>query len=284
MTTGFRGCDTPRFLGDSALRPNPGRYCLAASLLALTIGAGLADGSGAGDRTVAVAAASDLEPVLEALRPTLRQRHPDLDLRVTYGSSGAFFAQLQSGAPFDVFLSADVIYPAKLAEAGLAAPLDLFVYARGRLVVWALSSSPIDVAALGLQSTLHPAAQRIAIANPRHAPYGRAAEAALRSAGLLERVRPRLVFAENAAQAAQFVHTGAANLGFIPLSLALSPALRDQGRVYEIALDAYPALEQAGLVLGSSRQPEAARAFRAFLLSAPATAALRGFGFLVEGR
>jgi len=267
-------------------RPYFGRLRLAALVLVGTTAAGAAptDGRRGSPHTVAVAAASDLEPVLQALRPTFERDHPGIRLRITYGSSGAFFAQLQSGAPFDVFLSADVIYPRKLAEAGLAAPEDVFVYARGRLAIWVSKRSPIDVQTLGVGSAVHPAARRVAIANPRHAPYGRAAEAALQAAGLLERVRPRLVFGENAAQAAQFVHTGAADLGFIPMSLALSPALKDQGRVLEVPLGAYPPLEQGGLLLSSARQAEAARAFRAFLLSAPAAAELRRFGFLVEGR
>jgi molybdate transport system substrate-binding protein len=210
--------------------------------------------------------------------------HPGLTLRITYGSSGAFFAQIQSAAPFDVYLSADVAYARKLAELGLASPLDVFVYARGRLAVWAPKRSPIEVEALGLRSVLHPAAKRVAIANPRHAPYGRAAEAALQTAGLLDPVRPRLVYGENVAQAAQFVDSGAADLGLIALSLALSPALRDRGRIYEVPLDAYPSLEQGGVVLRSAREPEAARALRDFLLSGEAATTLRRFGFLVEER
>ena len=253
----------------------------------LTLAAAPGPGAGprqAGSRVISVAAASDLEPALAALRPTFEGSHPGLTLRVTYGSSGAFFAQLQNAAPFDLYLSADVAYAHKLAEAGLASPLDVFVYARGRLAVWAPKSSPIEVEKLGLRSVLHPAAKRVAIANPRHAPYGRAAEAALLKAGLLDQVRPRLVYGENVAQAAQFVDSGAADLGFIALSLSLSPALRDRGRVFEVPLDAYPPLEQGGVVLGSARQPEATRAFRNFLLSAEVAAVLRRFGFLVEGR
>lgn len=252
--------------------------------LAAPIGVRPAGSAEAGPQTLSIAAAADLEPVLEALRPSFERGHPGRTLRVSYGSSGAFFAQLQSGAPFDVFLSADLAYPRQLVEAGLAAPQDLFVYARGRLAVWAPQTSPIDVEALGLRAALHPAAKRVAIANPRHAPYGRAAEAALRAAGLLERVRPRLVYGENVAQATQFVDTGAADVGFIALSLALSPALKGRGRVFEVPLDAYPPLEQGGLLLRSARNPGAARAFRSFLLSAEAAGLLRRFGFLAAER
>lgn len=270
------------------LRHHPTRVrlpCLAAAVaLVAAAAAGLAGGLEAGSEVLAVAAASDLEPALEALCPAFERGRPGLTLRVSYGSSGAFFAQLRSGAPFDVFLSADVAYPRQLAEAGLAAPEDVFVYARGRLAIWALRRSPIEVETLGLQSVLHPAAQRVAIANPRHAPYGRAAEAALATAGLLDRLRPRLVYGENVAQAAQFVDSGAADLGLIALSLARSPALEGRGRVFEVPLDTYPALEQGGLLLRSARAPEAARAFRSFLLSAEAAAVLRRLGFLIEGR
>jgi len=266
------------------LHPGPLRFAALVVAWVAAAGVGSTGGAEAGSRTLAIAAASDLAPVLEVLRPTFERGHPGLSLRISYGSSGAFFAQLQSGAPFEVFLAADLAYPRKLVELGLAAPQDLFVYARGRLAVWAPRASPIDVEALGLRSVLHPAAQRVAIANPRHAPYGRAAEAALQTAGLLDRVRPRLVYGENVAQATQFVDTGAADLGFIALSLALSPALRDRGRVFEVPLDAYPPLEQAGLLLRSAQDPEAARAFRSFLLSAEAAGFWRRFGFLVAGR
>jgi molybdate transport system substrate-binding protein len=133
-----------------------------------------------------------------------------------------------------------------------------------------------------MQALLHPAARRVAIANPRHAPYGRAAEAALAKLGLLEALRPRLVFGENIAQTAQFVQTGAADIGLLALSLAKAPALADAGRTFEVPLEAYPALDQGGVLLNHARNRTAALAFRDFLRSREGTAILRRYGFTTE--
>jgi len=191
---------------------------------------------------------------------------------VAYGSSGNYFAQIQSGAPFDVFLSADVEYPRKLAALGIGAKDSIFTYAVGRLVVWVPANSRLDPAT----ALRDPSVKLIAIANPKHAPYGRAAEAALRSMGVWDTVQSRLVLGENIAQTLQFVQSGAADAGVVALSLALAPAMQGQGRYWEIPLDSYPRMEQGGIILKDSA---GARELRAVLLSEVGRRILKRYGF-----
>lgn len=224
-----------------------------------------------------VAAAADLRFALDELATQFRAAHPGIDLAITYGSSGNFFAQIQNGAPFDVFLSADVDYPQRLIAAGLANRDSLFRYAIGHLVVWVPAGSSVDPS-LGIRVLDALSVHHIAIANPEHAPYGRAAVAALRSLGVYDRVSPKLVFGENVAQAFQFVESGAAEAGIVALSLALAPAPRSHGRYWELPAGAYPKLEQAGLILNRAPAGPAAQ-FRAFLLSAAARRILQQYGF-----
>ena len=196
-----------------------------------------------------------------------REAHPGVDVRISYGSSGNFYSQISSGAPFDLFLSADTAYPRRLRAQGV------FLYAAGRLVVWAPAASSLDPAtALGSA-----AVRRIAIANPQHAPYGRAAEAALRTMGLMPGVEKKLVIGENVTQAFQFVQSGAADVGLVARSLAI----RGQGRYWEVPLDAYPRLDQGGVILTDS---PAAREFRDFLLSATGRRILGEYGFFPPGK
>jgi molybdate transport system substrate-binding protein len=230
-------------------------------------------------RTLTIAAASDLKFALDELLQQFRAKHPEADVQVTYGSSGNFFAQLGNGAPFDVFLSADVSYPRKLAEQGLVHDSGVFLYAVGRIVVWVPRGSPLAVETLGLKALEAPEAKRIAIANPKHAPYGRAAEAAMRSQGVYDAVQAKLVLGENIAQTAQFVQSGSADVGIIALALALAPAMKEQGRYWEVPLDAYPRMEQGGAITRSAQDVELALAFRAFLLGAEGKALLERYGF-----
>ncbi|HYO70675.1 MAG TPA: molybdate ABC transporter substrate-binding protein [Archangium sp.] len=233
---------------------------------------------GAQKRTLTIAAASDLKFALDELLVPFRAKHPGADIQVTYGSSGNFLAQLSNDAPFDVFLSADVAYPRKLAEQGLVAG-EVFLYAVGRIVVWVPRDSPLPLEQRGLDALREPAARRIALANPQHAPYGRAAEAALRSQGVYDAVKDKLVFGENIAQTAQFVQSGAADAGIIALALALAPAMREQGRFWEVPLGAYPRMEQGGAILERAKDPALARAFRDHLLGPEGEAMLKRYGF-----
>ena len=187
-----------------------------------------------------MAAASDLKFAMDELVGAFGKSHPDIEVTMTYGSSGNFFSQISNGAPFDLFFSADVDYPRRLAEAGLGPKDGVFLYAVGRIVVWVPAASRIPVER-GIQVLASPDVRKIAIANPRHAPYGRAAEAALRAAGVYEAVKGKLVLGENVAQTAQFVQSGAADAGIIALALALAPALAKEGRYFEVPLETYPA-------------------------------------------
>jgi molybdate transport system substrate-binding protein len=251
----------------------------AVSLVAVISGcSGTPAGRG---RQVRVAAAADLQFALDEVVPEFERRHPDVHVVVTTGSSGNFYAQLSKEAPFDVFLSADVDYPRRLAEQGQADRDSLFVYAIGHLVVWVRNESPLDVKRLGVQAMLEPQVQKIAIANPRYAPYGRAAEAALKKLGLYDRVKDRLVLGDNVAQTAQFVDTGAADVGLIALSFALAPTFRERGRYVEVPADAYPRLEQGGAILKWAEDREAAGALCDFLRSAEGKAILRRYGFFL---
>jgi len=224
-----------------------------------------------------VAAAADLQFALSDLAAQY-ERQAGVKLSVTYGSSGNFFAQIENGAPFDLFFSADIAYPQKLVEGGLVARESLYSYAFGRIVLWVPRDSPLDPSQLKWSTLLAPGVQRIAIANPEHAPYGRAAVAALRKAGLYDQVSSKLVLGENISQAAQFVESGNAQVGIIALSLAVSPAMKD-GKRWEISGDFYPDLEQAVVLLNSSSQKKAARAFLAFLNMEEARATLARYGF-----
>jgi molybdate transport system substrate-binding protein len=211
------------------------------------------------------------------------KEHPDIKVSVTYGSSGNLYAQLSNKAPFDLFLSADIDYPRKLIEAGLAAKESEFQYAVGHLVVWVPNDSPLDLEALGIRAVVDPFVKKLAIANPRHAPYGRAAEAALKKLGVYDEVEDRLVLGENIAQTAQFVETGAADVGLIALSLALAPALCDKGRYWPVPLDAYPPLEQGGAIMAWAKDQAATQALRDFLMSRQGRTVLKRFGFLLPG-
>jgi molybdate transport system substrate-binding protein len=229
-------------------------------------------------RTVRVAAAADLRFALDELTGAFRRAHPDLAVSISYGSSGNFYSQLSNGAPFDVFLSADVAYPRQLAARDLIVPGSEFTYGTGQIVVWVPAASAIDVEHLGLRALAAQSVEHVAIANPAHAPYGRAAEAALRSAGVYDAVKQKLVLGESVSQALQFVQSGAADAGVVALSLAVSPTA-GHGRYAAVPLDLYPRMEQGGVVMRAAADRDAAMAFRAFMLGASARAVLKRFGF-----
>jgi molybdate transport system substrate-binding protein len=228
---------------------------------------------------IRIAAAADLKFALDELGARY-QKQTGKKVELTYGSSGNFFAQIQNGAPFDLFLSADIEYPRKLEAAGLAEPGTLYEYAVGRIVMWMPAGTRIDLAKLGWHALLDPSIQKIAIANPEHAPYGRAAVAALRSAGMYDQVRAKLVYGENIAQAAQFVASGNAQAGILALSLALSPPMRE-GKRWEIPSTMHPPIEQAAVVLKSAKDKDGARTFLTFLRSPEGRKILESHGFNV---
>ena len=232
-------------------------------------------------RVVTVAAAADLQYALSRVVGEFEKKNPGTQVKATYGSSGNFYTQLSNHAPFDVFFSADVDYPRKLIAAGLASKESEFKYAVGTIVVWVPNDSPLDVKRLGSETLTQPTVRKVAIANPAHAPYGRAAEAALKKLEIYDRIKDHLVLGENIAQTAQFVESGSADVGVIALSLAMSPAMRDKGRYWEIPIDSYPPLEQAGIILNWAKDLEAAKQFKAFVTGTDGRAILKEYGFTV---
>lgn len=253
-------------------------------LLALVL-AGCAAGAPAGSGPssavpIRIAAAADLRYALDELIASWKAADSRRAARATYGSSGNFVAQIKSGAPFDVFFSADAAYPRELETAGLAEPGSTRIYGIGQLVVWVRADSPVDVESRGLAALLDPAVRSVAIANPEHAPYGRAAVAAMKAARIYEELESRLVLGENVSQAAQFVETGNADAGVFALSLALAAPLRAQGRYAIVPIETYPRLEQGALVLGTAINPAEARAFLDFVLGPEGRPVLDRYGFL----
>jgi len=232
-------------------------------------------------QTLRVAAASDLQFVLPELAAQY-EKQSGTKLAITFGSSGNLFAQIQNGAPFDLFFSADIFYPDKLLAAHQADASSIQVYAVGRLVVWLPPDSPLDPAG-GLRILLDPRIQKIAIANPEHAPYGRAAIAALQRAGLYEQLKPKLVLGENISQAAQFVESGSAQAGMLAFSLASSPALRS-GKRWEVPADQYPQVEQGVVLISASSNKPAANAFLAFVKTPTARTVFERYGFFLPPR
>lgn len=225
----------------------------------------------------AVAAASDLNFAIKELI-VLYERETGHHVKLSLGSSGNFYAQLQQGAPFDLYFSADIGYPRKLEEAGLTVPGTLYRYAVGRVVLWAPKTSPLDVSK-GLTILREPTVKKIAIANPKHAPYGRAAVAAMEQSQVYADVKDRLVLGENISQAAQFIESGACDVGIIALSLALAPAMKERGTFWEIPADAHPPLEQGAIILKQSKHQDAAGQFLNFMKSPQGQEVMTRYGF-----
>lgn len=199
-------------------------------------------------------------------------------VNITYGSSGNFFSQIQNGAPFDLFFSADIDYPRKLEATGLAEPGTLYEYAAGRIAIWMPADLRVDLARQGWNALLDSVVQKIAIANPEHAPYGRAAVGALKKARIYEQVKVKLVYGENISQAAQFVQSGNAQAGIIAMSLAISPGMKD-GKRWEIPSEMHPPIDQAAIVLKSAANKQGASAFLEFVKSETARATFSNYGF-----
>lgn len=225
-----------------------------------------------------VAAAADLSSALKEMAANYEQK-TGVHLKLSFGSSGMLTQELQNGAPFDVFLSADMEYPRQLVVAGLAEGDSLTQYARGKLVLWTPSDSRLDLQHHGLNVLLDPSVKKIAIANPQHAPYGRAAMAALQHAGLYDRVKDRLVMGESVAQAAQFVESGNAQAGFVALAHARALAMSGKGKYWEVPAEDYPPLDQGAVILTHSQHKREAADFLRYLGSAEASELLRKYGF-----
>ncbi len=230
---------------------------------------------------IRVAAAADLQFAIHDIITSF-EADTGHTVKLSLGSSGNFMNQILNGAPFDLYFSADIDFPRQLEAAGLTMPDTLFPYAVGRIVVWVRNDSAIDIQELAIHSLLHHSVRRIAIANPEHAPYGRAAVAAMRHYGLYDKLKDKLVLGENIAQAAQFVHSGNADIGIIALALVMAPALKKTGRWREIPLSAYPRMLQGAVILKGARKRgnlQAARQFADWITAPQGREVLQAYGF-----
>ncbi len=228
-------------------------------------------------QSITVAAAADLQSAMQDIAAGF-QKETGKEVKLIYGSSGSFFQQIQNGAPFDMFFSANLDYPKKLESSGLTVSGSYYQYAKGKIVIWVANDSKLDIDS-GLKSLLDPAVKKIAVANPQHAPYGQAAVAAMQKEGIYEKVKDKFVLGENISQTASFVVSGAADAGVVALSLALSPNLKAKGRYAEIPVTEYPPIEQACVILSSSKDKETAKQFLSYIETAAVASTLKRYGF-----
>jgi len=226
-----------------------------------------------GQEHLNIAAAADMQFALEEAVVVFKQTHPEVAVATIYGSSGKFAEQIRSGAPYDLFFSADIRYPRELHRAGYAAS-PVQAYALGRIVLWS-ASEPLNQ----LSDLADARFKRVAIANPQHAPYGQRAAEALQAAGVWDKIESKLVYGDNVAQTAQFVDSGNAQAGIIALSLALSPALSKRGHYVLIADNLHQKLEQGFILTTHAAQNKLAYQFAQFMASAEARALLKRHGF-----
>ena len=225
-------------------------------------------------QTLSIAAAADLRYAMDDVIKAYKQLHTSTEIKVNYGSSGTAFQQILNGAPYDIFFSADIVYPKKLKEQGLTLT-DPRLYAIGYIVVW---SSQIDISQ-GINSLLNVKVSKIAIANPEHAPYGKRAEESMKYYKIYDKVKDKLIFGDNISQAAQFVLTGNADIGILALSLACSPALKDKGKYSIIDDKSHSPLEQAYVILKQSKPNQEAYLFAEFVASPSAREIFKNYGF-----
>lgn len=225
-----------------------------------------------------VAAAADLDPTLHDLAQQYEKKS-GIRIKLSFGASGALTQQIQNGAPFDLFFSADMDFPKRLIADGQADAASLYQYSIGKLVLWVPANSSLDLERQGMAALLDGSVNKIAIANPEHAPYGRAAVAALKHAGLYDRLSERFVMGENVSQAAQFAESGNAQAGFVALAHALSPAVKSRGKFWVVPADYYPPLEQGTVILSRSQHKKEAADFLQYLKTKDASDVLRKYGF-----
>jgi molybdate transport system substrate-binding protein len=218
------------------------------------------------DSTLKIAAAADLQSVLPTLIDQFeKQTHKKVE--ASYASSATLATQIINGGPFGLFLAADLSFPQKVIAAGLGDSAEPVPYARGTLVLWARNNSPVQPLSIG--SLRNPSLKTVAVANPDHAPYGRAAKAAIEKLGLADTLQSKLVVAENIAQTAQYADSGNAEVGFLSLTSALTSRLMSDGKYVALPEDSYPPLLQGAVVIKNAPGAAEAHQFLDFLLSAP---------------
>lgn len=232
---------------------------------------------GAESESLTIAAAADVAACLDEVNAAFLVVHPTVRIAAVLGSSGTICAQIANGAPYEVFLSADVAYPTSLIDTGCAERDSLTPYGIGRLVWWTTMPG-LDVTR-GFALCDDPLVTHVVIANPSHAPYGAAAQAALEHAGRWQSVQSRLVFGDNVAQAVQFVQSGNAQVGIVAMSQVVAPRLQGVGWWWEIPADTYPVLQQAAVLTKKGAAKPIARAYITFLSSPEARVIFNRFGF-----
>lgn len=249
----------------------PAKYLLSVCTLLLSLSAHAGK--------VTIAAAADLKFAMDDIVTTFKKAAPADDVEVVYGSSGKFQTQIQQGAPYDLYFSADISFPRELAKAGFAAS-EVKPYAVGRIVLW---SAGLDARKMTLASLADPKIAHIAIANPKHAPYGKRAVEALQAAGLWAKVEPKLVYGENIAHTAQLVQTGNAQVGIIALALAVNPELASKGGYWLVPDKLHQPLEQGYIITKRAEGNALAKRFADYMGSKPARAVMIKYGFVLPG-
>jgi molybdate transport system substrate-binding protein len=221
-----------------------------------------------------VAAAADLESVFHEIAQDF-ETETSARVVLSFAASGNLKQQIENGAPFDVFASANAAYVDDLARQGLIFPDTRHIYAQGQITLWQRRDSAVQVNSLA--DLAKPEVKHVAIANPEHAPYGVAAVESLRSAGVYDAVEPKLVRGENIMEALQFVETGNADAGIVARSISERPT----GRWIVIDSSLHQPLNQAICVIRSSRQEQLARRFLAYLGGAASQSVLKRYGFTI---
>ena len=224
-----------------------------------------------------VAAASDLTHSVEELGAAFAKEVPGAQVKFTTGASGNLLAQITHGAPFDVFMSADMMYPGRLAREGAAEGASLAPYAIGRLAIWSVDSR-FDLAQ-GMRVFNDARLTRVAIANPDIAPYGKAARAALQAHGVWDAVKDKLVMGENISQTAQFVQTGNAQLGIVSYATVFAPKMKGVGSYFLVPDTGAAPIEQGAIITRHGKANPLAPRFMQFLRSPAARAILLRHGF-----
>jgi len=229
-------------------------------------------------KELTVAAAADLSSALKEISDGYEKK-TGVTVKLSFGASGALTQQIENGAPFDVFFSADMNYPKQVVVSGNGDAASLYEYAVGKLVLWVPADSGLDVEHKGIDILLDPSVKKIAIGNPQHAPYGRAAVATLKHYDLYDKVSDRLVLGENIAQAAQFVESGNAQAGFVAFAHAVAPSMQGKGKYWVVPAEAYPPLAQGVIILSHSQHKKEAAEFLEFIKTMETAEVFRKYGF-----
>ena len=252
------------------------RYLLTVWMVVILCG-GYGMPSGVSAEELAIAAASALNFAMKEVTDKF-EAAAGAQVKLSFGSSGNLYSQIRDGAPFDLYFSSDIGYPKKLEEAGLAVPGTLYRYAVGRIVLWVPKASPIQIEK-GSDALRNSGIGKVSIANPKHSPFGRLAVSAMNHFQVYDVVKNKLVMAENVLQAAKFVESGAADVGIIALSLALSPNMKAEGRYWQVPSEAHPVAEQGAVILKQSKNQDLARRFLEFLKGQEGVEVMRRYGF-----